>query len=106
MTAQRTPACQTPRRDLRATCVRQAPLPICTIDSMKTNSLLLIPTLLLLVCAGAQAQTLSSFESGLDGWAISGFNAKPVMLATSTIGATDGAQSLAVTQEDDGFSWN
>jgi hypothetical protein len=73
---------------------------------MKTKSLLLSATFALLTGTSVSAQPLFSFESGLDGWAVSGFNARPVTLATSAIGATHGSQALAITQMGAGFSWN
>ncbi len=52
--------------------------------------------------------TISSFETGLEGWTDSGFSAQgvSVSLGTSSIGATDGNQSLGITQTGDGFSWD
>lgn len=49
---------------------------------------------------------LYSWETGLEGWASSGFPTRPVTVATSSLTATHGQQSLAVTQTGDGFSWN
>ncbi len=56
--------------------------------------------------ASAQGQGLFSFETGQDGWIVSGFNARPVTLGTSTVGATAGSRSLTISQTGDGFSWN
>jgi hypothetical protein len=73
---------------------------------MKISTFILASPLLFLGVAPVQAVLVSSFEGGLDGWVVSGFNAQPVTLANSTNGATDGTQSLAVTQTGGGFSWN
>jgi len=73
---------------------------------MKTQSYALLGTLLLVSVSTAQAQPLFSFESDLDGWVLSGFNAKPVTLGTSATGATHGLRSLTLTQTGGGFSWN
>lgn len=73
---------------------------------MKTQSYTLLSAILLATGSAAQAQPLFTFESGLDGWTSSGFNARPVTLGTSPIGATHGLQALTLTQTGDGFSWN
>ena len=51
-------------------------------------------------------ERVSSWESGLEGWQVSGFNARPVTVAQDPQHATDGSHSLAVTQSGSGFSWN
>lgn len=55
---------------------------------------------------GAPTQTFYSWESGLEGWQVPSFAAKPVSLVQSTTGATAGQHSLAVTQTGSGFSWD
>lgn len=75
-------------------------------NSMKTKLYALFAATLLVSTMATQAQPLFSFEGGLDGWVISGFNAKPVTLGNSAFGATHGASSLAIMQTGDGFSWN
>ncbi len=55
---------------------------------------------------GAPTQTLFSWESGLEGWQVPSFANKPASLQQSTIGATAGQHSLAVTQTGSGFSWD
>lgn len=50
-------------------------------------------------------QPLFSFETGLEGWEVPGFASRPITLSNSFIGATNGAQSLAITQSGDGYSW-
>ena len=62
--------------------------------------------LLLLSTSSTYATPLFSFETGLDGWEVSGFNNQPVTLATSFFGATAGVQSLAITQLGQGFSYD
>lgn len=73
---------------------------------MKTRFYSLLTGALLTGALSVHGQLLFNFETGLDGWILSGFNAKPVTLANSTFGATAGSQSLAITQTGDGFSWN
>ncbi|MEM8680803.1 MAG: hypothetical protein AAGF97_15750, partial [Planctomycetota bacterium] len=48
---------------------------------------------------------LNSWETGLESWTTVGFGNIPGSVGTSTIGATDGTQSLAVTQDEETFSW-
>jgi hypothetical protein len=71
---------------------------------MKTRIALVLSALLM--PATLPAQPLFSFEGNTDGWVVSGFNSKPVTLGNSSVGATHGSQSLAVTQTGDNFSWN
>lgn len=66
-------------------------------------SLALVATLAIPVTAQL---TIGSFETGFDGWTLSGFQDQPGSISLSEIGATEGEQSLAVTQDNDGFSWN
>jgi hypothetical protein len=72
---------------------------------MKTRSYL-AAAIALLTPLTLRAQPLFSFESGTDGFVVSGFNAQPVALGTSPIGATHGSQALAITQTGGAFSWN
>ncbi len=56
----------------------------------------------------ASADIVASFESApgsFDGWADT-FGSRPLVLDAGTIGVTDGAQSLALTLQGDGFSWD
>ena len=70
-------------------------------------------TLLALLCVvtcgvNAKAQLLNSWETGLEGWQTGRHLARyPQPISTSTIGATDGTQSLAIEQSEGGiFSWD
>ncbi len=59
----------------------------------------------------APSQTLFSWEDGLEGWRVTGFNSHPATVAQSDLGATDGAYSLAVSQtvssgSSSHFSWD
>ena len=56
--------------------------------------------------AGSPTQTLFSWETGLEGWQVPSFHNKPVSIQQSATGATAGANSLAVTQTGDNFSWD
>ena len=58
------------------------------------------------VAVAQQSVLISSFEEGLEGWVLSGFNDQPAFLEDAEIGATDGDFSLAIVQENQGFSWN
>jgi MYXO-CTERM domain-containing protein len=62
----------------------------------------------LLLAGSAQAQVLyqESFETGLNGWGPSTFQARPITVTQSTVVASDGTHSMAVTQDGQGFSWN
>jgi hypothetical protein len=73
---------------------------------MKTTPYLLAAGMALLISCTIRAQPLFSFESGTDGFVVSGFNAQPVTLGTSAFGATHGSQALAITQTGGAFSWN
>ena len=58
--------------------------------------------------AVASASLVASFESApgdFDGWADT-FGSRPIVMAAGTIGVTDGVQSLALTLQGDGFSWD
>ncbi len=50
-------------------------------------------------------QPLFGFEAGVDGWVVPGFTLRPVTLTTSTLGATEGWQALAITQTGEGYNW-
>ena len=55
----------------------------------------------------ANAQLLNSWETGLEGWRTVTFGSVPAAVSTSTIGATDGTQSLAIEQSEGFiFSWD
>jgi hypothetical protein len=73
---------------------------------MKTKNCFRLAAIALAIPLPVHAQPLFSFESGTDGFAVSGFNGQPVTLGTSTIGATHGSQALAITQTGGAFSWN
>ena len=89
---------------------------------MKKNhrfSFLTVGALALLTSVTANAIPLFSFETGLDGWAAAtppapvpppyGFSPtrNPIdTLAQSTIGATDGTHSLALTMAKDGYAFD
>ena len=47
-----------------------------------------------------------SFETGLNGWGPSTFQANPITVTQSNVVASDGTHSLAVTQDGQGFSWD
>lgn len=68
---------------------------------MKTTRITVVAAVLGALTASAAAQTLFSFEGGLQGFAPSNANAT---VALSTIGATDGANSMAVTHSGN-FVW-
>jgi PEP-CTERM motif len=56
----------------------------------------------------ASANIVASFESApgsFDGWTDT-FGSRPIVMDAGTIGVTDGAQSLALTLQGDGFSWD
>jgi hypothetical protein len=53
----------------------------------------------------AMLPLLSSWESGLDGFAYGGFGIPGTTLSESPIGATQGTASLAITSPDEGFNW-
>ena len=54
----------------------------------------------------AQAQLLYSFETGLEGWGASGFsNSDLISVGTSTAGATEGVQSMAI-ETGPTFGWD
>jgi hypothetical protein len=55
---------------------------------------------------GAPTQTLFSWESGLENWQVSGIGGKPSTVSQSSLHATAGGHSLAVTQTGGGFSWD
>jgi hypothetical protein len=55
---------------------------------------------------GAPTQTFNSWETGLEGWQVPSFAGKPASVQQSTVGATAGQHSLAVTQTGSGFSWD
>ncbi|WP_428387658.1 PEP-CTERM sorting domain-containing protein [Mucisphaera sp.] len=55
--------------------------------------------------ASADAQLLFSFEDGVQDWEYAGFSSQPGSVAVSTNFATEGSQSLAITQNISGFSW-
>jgi len=58
--------------------------------------------------AAVSASVNASFESApgsFDGWADT-FGSRPIVLGAGTVGVTDGAQSLALTLQGDGFSWD
>lgn len=60
----------------------------------------------LLAVPSVHAQLLYSFESGLNGWAATGFGDSDfISVATSTMGATEGAQSMAV-ETGPTFGWD
>ncbi|TWU29259.1 hypothetical protein [Bythopirellula polymerisocia] len=75
----------------------------------------LVFRLLLAVTAGstvlsgsttAQAQLLYSFETGLEGWAATGYSTSDfISVATSTMGATVGSQSMAI-ETGPTFGWD
>ena len=69
---------------------------------MKTARLFGLPLALATLATGANALTLFSFESGLQGWQSQ--NNTNLTLAGGTVGATDGTQSLALTHTGD-FAW-
>lgn len=48
---------------------------------------------------------LFSFEDGVQDWEYAGFSSQPGSVAVSSSFATEGSQSLAVTQDISGFSW-
>lgn len=52
------------------------------------------------------AQLLNSWETGLESWIVTDFGNPPTSIATSTSFPTDGSQSLAVTNDEDGFFWS
>lgn len=49
---------------------------------------------------------LESFETDLGLWGPSGFNGRPIQITQSTVVASSGTGSMAVTQDGPGFSWN
>jgi hypothetical protein len=60
---------------------------------------------------GTARETLYSWEPDLEGWQVPSYHNKPASLAQSTIGATDGDHSLAVSETvatagESHFSWN
>jgi len=55
---------------------------------------------------GAPTQTFFSWESGLEGWQVPAFAGRPATNGQSSVGATAGEHSLAVTQTGSGFSWD
>ncbi|QEG33987.1 PEP-CTERM sorting domain-containing protein [Bythopirellula goksoeyrii] len=58
------------------------------------------------ISSTTHAQLLYSFETGLDDWAATGFsNSDFISVATSTMGATEGLQSLAV-ETGPTFGWD
>ena len=69
-------------------------------------ALLHLAWIFLMSISTTHAVQLFSFESGLEGWEVSGFNSQPVSLATSFFGATAGVQSLRITQTGQGFSYD
>ena len=75
-----------------------------------TLAIMALAAVSLTVCPqGAEAQLsnvlLNSWETGLENWTNFNGGAIPGSVDTSTIGATDGTQSLAVTQDEETFSW-
>ncbi len=48
---------------------------------------------------------LNGWETDVQGWGPTTFGNVPSSVAVSTIGATEGVQSLAITQDEEGFSW-
>jgi len=75
---------------------------------MKNKLYALFAATLLASALTTHGQPLFSFEGGLDGFVYSGFGAGAgnVTLANSPIGATHGADSLAISQFPGTFSWN
>lgn len=75
------------------------------------RSTALMAVAMIVAVGGAQradAQLLYSWEGGLEGWAVPGYAnsfAAPT-IETSTIGATDGSNSIAITHQEDIFSWS
>lgn len=68
---------------------------------MKNTRITVVAAVLGALAASSAAQTLFSFEGGLQGFASGG---APATVALSTIGATDGVNSMAVTHTG-GFVW-
>ncbi len=73
----------------------------------KTLSLVAVGAVMALPVV-ASAAIDASFESApgsFDGWADT-FGSRPIVLAAGTVGVTDGSQSLALTLQGEGFSWD
>ena len=71
---------------------------------MKKTRTVLAAAIFGALSASASAQTLFSFESGVGDW--SSGNTAAMIIASSTTGATDGTQSMAITHlAGGGFSW-
>ncbi len=68
--------------------------------------LLLLAAAMPMLSSPGYAQQLHTFETDLEGWAGVGFGLPGVVLGQSTTGVTEGSMAMAITQPEDGFSWN